>query len=94
MTQHGPLLLEELEPTKTADYLLQHGILEVDDHDEIEAEKSRSKKAEMILKNLNGKSPHCLKIFVRVLTLSNPDILSMLQEEEKRTPITPKTPKG
>lgn len=93
VTQHRALLLEELEPTKTADYLLQHGILEVDDHDEIEAEKSRSKKAEMILKNLNGKSPYCLKIFVRVLTLSNPDILSMLQEEEKRTPITPKTPK-
>lgn len=90
VTQHRTLLLEELESTKTADYLFQNGILDIDTHDEIEAEKSRSKKAKMILDSLKGKSPKCINIFVRVLTLSNPDILSMLQEEEKGTSKTPK----
>ncbi|XP_078323094.1 uncharacterized protein LOC144622319 [Crassostrea virginica] len=81
--------LEELEPWKTADYLFQYGVFNIDIHDEIEAEKSRTKKTQLVLHYLEEKFSSCMPTFVHVLKISNQDyILSeIIKKEHELTSI-------
>lgn len=91
LKKYRTLFLEELEPTKTADYLYQYSVFDKNIHDEIEKESSRLHKAQLILHHLSDKSPRCLKIFGQVLLLSKQDfIITMLHEREGRNSLTPK----
>lgn len=91
LKKYRTLFLEELEPTKTADYLYQYSVFDKNIHDEIEKESSRLHKAQLILHHLSDKSPRCLKIFGQVLIHSKQDfIITMLHEREGRNSLTPK----
>lgn len=91
LKKHRTLFLDELEPTKTADYLFQYCVFSIDTHDEIENESSRLKRGQLVLHHLSNKSPACLNIFGQVLILSKQDfIITMLHEREGRNSLTPK----
>ena len=87
--EHESYILEELEPSKTADYLFQYGVFDIDIHDEVEKTKKRTHKAMMVLNHLK-KNPECLPTFVHVLKVSNQDeILSKILKQENEQPLTP-----
>ena len=65
----------------------------IDIHDEIEAEKSRTKKTHLVLHYLEKESSSCMPTFVHVLKISNQDyILSeiIIRKENELT----STPQG
>ena len=86
---HCSFFLQELEPSKTADYLFQYGVFNIDIHDEIEAEKSRTKKTQLVLHYLEEEFSSCMPTFVHVLKISNQDyILSeIIKKEHELTSI-------
>lgn len=91
LRNHRTLFLEELEPTKTADYLFQFYVFSIATHDEIEKESSRLNKARLVLYHLSEKSPKCLDTFGEVLKLSKQNfIIRTLYEQEGRNSLTPK----
>lgn len=92
LRNHRTLFLEELEPSETADYLLQFYVFSIDTHDEIEKESFRLNKAQLVLHHLSEKSPKCLDIFRQVLKLSQQGayIIRTLYEQEGRNSLTPK----
>lgn len=91
LKKYRTLFLEELEPTKAADYLYQYSVFDKITHDEIVEECFRLNKAKLILHHLSDKSPRCLKIFGQVLIHSKQDfIITMLHEREGRNSLTPK----
>ena len=79
---HWSSFLEELEPMKTADYLFQYGVFNIDTHDEIEAEKRTIKKNQLILHYLEKEFSTCMPIFVHVLKISNQFYLSEIIRKE------------
>lgn len=91
LKERRPLFLDELEPTEVADYLFQFSVFDLHIHDEIEDSVLRMDKTRLVLHHLESKSPKCFNIFLDVLKLSNQEhILSMLQEKEESTSMTPK----
>lgn len=91
LKERRPVFLDELEPTEVADYLFQFSVLDLDCHDTIEDTVLRINKIQLVLQYLDGKSPKCFNIFLHTLKLSNQQhILSMLQEREESTSMTPK----
>ena len=75
---------------KTADYLFQYAVFNIDTHDEIEAEKRRTKKTQLILHYLEEEFSSCMPIFVHVLKISNQDyILSEIIKKENELSSTP-----
>lgn len=91
LKERRPLFLDELEPTEVADYLFQFSVFDLDSHDTIEDSVLRMDKIRLVLRYLESKSPKCFNIFLHVLKLSNQQhILSMLQEREESTSMTPK----
>ena len=62
----------------------------IDIHDEIEAEKSRTKKTQMVLHYLEEEFSSCMPTFVHVLKISNQDyILSEIIKKENEPASTP-----
>ena len=92
LKDHRSLFLEELEPSKTADYLFQFGVFDIDTHDEIEAVKERMQRTQLVLHHLERKFPDCMHTFVRVLKISNQGYI--ISEILKRTNEKPLTPQG
>ena len=87
---HCSYFLEELEPSKTADYLFQYGVFTIDIHDEIEAERSRTKKTQLVLHYLEEEFSSCMPTFVHILKISNQDyILSEILKKENEPASTP-----
>ena len=87
---HWSFFLKELEPSPTADYLFQYGVFNIDIHDEIEAEKNRTKKNQLVLHYLEKEFSNCMPTFVHVLKMSNQDyILSEIIKKEKEPTLTP-----
>ena len=64
---HWSFILEELEPLKTAGYLFQYAVFNMDTHDEIEAKKRRTKKAELIFHYLEEEFSSCMPTFFMFL---------------------------
>lgn len=91
LKEQRSLFLDELEPTEVADYLFQFGVLDLDCHDKVEKLVPRMDRTRQVLLFLERRSPVCFNIFLHVLKLSNQQhILSMLQEREESTSMTPK----
>lgn len=91
LKEQRSLFLDELEPTEVADYLFQFSVLDLDSHDKVEKLVPRMDRTRQVLLFLERRSPVCFNIFLHVLKLSNQQhILSMLQEREESTSMTPK----
>lgn len=91
LKEQRSLFLDELEPTEVADYLFQFSVLDLDSHDKVEKLVPRMDRTRQVLLFLERRSPVCFNIFLHVLKLTNQQhILSMLQEREESTSMTPK----
>ena len=67
---HYSLFLSEIEPMIIADHLFKYGVFNIDIHDEIEAEKGRRKRAQLILHYLEGEFSSSIPTFVHVLEIT------------------------
>ena len=73
--------LRDLQPSKILPELFQHEILDLDDMDEINAEKTRKKRAEKLVRMilLSGRE-RALPVFVTSLQISHPRLAQLLHE--------------
>lgn len=76
----------DLEPEKILGYLYQEEVIDLDDMDEVKAEKTRKKKAEQLIEILQRKgredpSLRAMEVFVEVLEQRQPHLARILQTE-------------
>lgn len=72
-------ILKDLEPSKYWNYLYQEGIFDMDDMDEVKAEKTRKKKAEALLEKVERSGPEGIAIFTDTLRQIQPHLYDLLQ---------------
>ena len=72
-------ILRDLEPGKVLPYLFQEGIFDLDDKDEVNAEKTRKKKAEVLLDKLQREGPRALEVLVSALRQKQPHLAGILE---------------
>ena len=74
-------LLRHLQPSKILPELFQEQILDLDDMDEVNAEKTRKKRAEKLVKMiLQSGRERALPVFVTSLQDSHPRLAQLLHE--------------
>lgn len=76
----------DLEPDRILGYLYQEEVIDIDDMDEVKAEKTRKKKAEQLLDILQGKmredpSHKAMEVFVNVLEQRQPHLARILKTQ-------------
>ena len=84
-------LAKNLEPSKYWNYLYQESVFDADDVDDVKAEKTRKKQAELMLEKLERLPPEKLTHFLIVLNKVQPHLCELLQREpppEQRVPQT------
>ena len=72
-------ILRDLDPSKSWNYLYQEGIFDLDDLDEVKAEKTRKKKAEALLEKVEHSGPEGIAVFAQTLRESQPHLFDLLQ---------------
>ena len=72
-------ILRDLDPSKCWNYLYQEGIFDLDDIEEVKAERTRKKKAEALLERVEHSGPDGIAIFAESLRESQSHLFDLLQ---------------
>ena len=72
-------ILRDLDPSKCWNYLYQEGIFDLDDIEEVKAERTRKKKAEALLEKVEHSGPGGIAIFAESLRESQSHLFDLLQ---------------
>ena len=78
-------ILKDLEPKKHWNYLIQEGVLDYDDLDELKAEKTRKARAELLLRKVLLSGARKIDIFVMSLSIYQPHLHELLQRDLPET---------
>ena len=78
-------ILKDLEPKKHWNYLIQEGVLDYDDLDELKAEKTRKARAELLLRKVLLAGARKINIFVMSLSIYQPHLHELLQRDLPET---------
>ena len=78
-------ILKDLEPKKHWNYLIQEGVLDYDDLDELKAEKTRKARAELLLRKVLLSGARKINIFVMSLSIYQPHLHELLQRDLPET---------
>lgn len=71
-------ILRDLDPSKSWNYLYQEGIFDLDDIEEVKAEKTRKKKAEALLEKVEHSGPDGIAVFAETLRESQRHLFDLL----------------
>ena len=74
-------ILKDLEPKKHWNYLIQEGVLDYDDLDDLKAEKTRKARAELLLGKVLLAGARKINIFVMSLSIYQPHLYELLQRD-------------
>ena len=72
-------ILKDLDPSKSWNYLYQEGIFDLDDIEEVKAERTRKKKAEALLEKVEHAGPVGIAVFAETLRESQRHLFDLLQ---------------
>lgn len=72
-------ILRDLDPSKSWNYLYQEGIFDLDDIEEVKAERTRKKKAEALLEKVEHAGPVGIAVFAETLRESQLHLFNLLQ---------------
>lgn len=72
-------ILRDLDPSKSWNYLYQEGIFDLDDIEEIKAERTRKKKAEALLEKVEHSGHDGIALFAETLRESQSHLFDLLQ---------------
>ena len=72
-------ILQDLDPSKSWNYLYQEGIFDLDDIEEVKAERTRKKKAEALLEKVERSGPGGIAVFAETLRESHRHLFDLLQ---------------
>lgn len=78
-------IIKDLEPKKHWNYLIQEGVLDYDDLDELKAEKTRKARAELLLRKVSLAGAQKINIFVESLSIYQPHLHELLQRDLPET---------
>lgn len=78
-------ILKDLEPKKHWNYLIQEGVLDYDDLDDLKAEKTRKARAELLLGKVLLTGVRKINIFVKSLSIHQPHLYELLQRDLPET---------
>ena len=78
-------ILRDLEPKKHWNYLIQEGVLDYDDLDDLKAEKTRKARAELLLGKVLLAGARKIDIFVMSLSIYQPHLHELLQRDLPET---------
>ena len=82
---HRVAILKDLEPKKHWNYLIQEGVLDYDDLDDLKAEKTRKARAELLLGKVLLAGTQKINIFVKSLRIYQPHLNELLQTDLPET---------
>ena len=77
-------IAKDLEPKKYWNYLYQGGIFDLDDIDDLKAEKGRKNMTEALLGKVERSGANGIAIFVQTLSQIQPHLFELLQRELPR----------
>ena len=72
-------IIRDLDPSKSWNYLYQEEIFDLDDIEEVKAERTRKKKAEALLEKVERSGPDGMAIFAESLRQSQRHLFDLLQ---------------
>ncbi|CAH3198680.1 unnamed protein product, partial [Porites evermanni] len=82
---HRVAILKDLEPKKHWNYLIQEGVLDYDDLDDLKAEKTRKARAELLLGKVLLAGAQKINIFVKSLRIYQPHLNELLRTDLPET---------
>lgn len=80
-------IARDLEPKKYWDYLYQEGVFDLDDIDELKAEKGRKNMTDALLGKVERSGPGGIAVFVETLEQKQPHLFELLQRELPSEPL-------
>ncbi|CAH3026111.1 unnamed protein product [Porites evermanni] len=79
LTLHRVAIVKDLEPKKHWNYLIQEGVLNDDDLEELKAEKTRKAQAELLIAKVLRAGRQNIDVFVNSLSIYQPHLCELLQ---------------
>lgn len=80
-------IARDLEPKKYWDYLYQEGVFDLDDIDELKAEKGRKNMTDALLGKVERSGPGGIAVFAKTLKQKQPHLFEVLQSELPSEPL-------
>ena len=74
-------IVRDLDAQKYWNVLFQERVFDFDDMDEVKAEKTRKKQAELLLAKVQRSGPRSIEVFVNALNTSQPHLFELFQRE-------------
>ena len=74
-------ILKDLEPEKHWNYLIQEGVLDYDDLEELKAENTRKARGELLIGKVSRAGARKINVFVDSLRIYQPHLYELLQRD-------------
>lgn len=81
LTLNRVAILKDLEPKKHWNYLIQEGVLDYDDLDELKAEKTRKAQGELLIEKVLRAGRQNVDVFVDSLNIYQRHLFELLQRD-------------